>query len=176
MSAAFAGEWASLRGCPVGVEASQQLYELGKLNEPREVPGQELSVRLATDHDVPLLCEWFAGFDEETFNHGIEPEPIVRSKLGCLWILEDAGQRCSMGAATPSANGVRRIQSIFTPADQRGSGYGAAVTAAVSRAVVEGGDRAVLFTDLANPISNRIYRRLGYEVCGEFTNWSFGSA
>lgn len=175
-SAAFAGEWASLRGCAAGVSAAQQLYELHELTTPGTTTGQALSVRLAADEDVEALCEWFVGFDEETFNHGIDPEPIVRSKLGWLWMLSDHDVPCAMAAATPAASGVRRVQAVYTPLDQRGKGYGAAITAAVSQAVIDGDDRAVLFTDLANPTSNRIYRRLGYRSCGEFMNWSFGDA
>jgi len=47
---------------------------------------------------------------------------------------------------------------------QRGRGYGAAVTAAVSQAALGAGAAyLVLFTDLANPTSNALYQRLGYE-------------
>ncbi len=173
-SAAFAGEWASLRGCSVRVTAAQQLYELVELTPPEPTPGQQLELRLAQDDDVAFLCDWFIGFDRETFDHGIDPEPVVRSKLGALRILTDKGEDCSMAGATPSANGVRRIQSVYTPAAHRGKGYAAAVTAHVSQAVIDGGDRAVLFTDLANPGANRIYRRLGYEPRGEFMNWALG--
>lgn len=173
ISAAFAGEWASLRGCRAAATTSQQLYELDDLIEPEPQTGQRLAVRLAKEADVALLCKWLIGFDQETFDHGHDPEPIIRSKLGSLWILTDHDESCSMAGATPATNGVRRIQSVYTPTDQRGRGYGAAVTAAVSRALIEDGDRTVLFTDLANPVSNRIYRRLGFRPCGEHINWTF---
>lgn len=52
---------------------------------------------------------------------------------------------------------------MYTSATWRGHGYGSAVTAAASRWALEAGaSNVVLFTDLANPISNAIYPRLGY--------------
>ena len=42
------------------------------------------------------------------------------------------------------------------------------MTAAASRAALEGGGReVVLFTDLANPTSNELYQRLGYRPVSE---------
>jgi predicted GNAT family acetyltransferase len=34
----------------------------------------------------------------------------------------------------------------------------------------------VLFTDLANPTSNALYQRLGYEPVSDRTEWSFGTS
>lgn len=61
----------------------------------------------------------------------------------------------------------RRIGPVYTPAELRGRGYGSAVTAAAARwALDRGAEHVVLFTDLANPVSNSIYQRLGFRaVC-----------
>jgi hypothetical protein len=52
-------------------------------------------------------------------------------------------------------------------ARERRRGYGSAVTAAVTAERLAAGRRfCFLYTDLANPTSNRIYASLGYEpVC-----------
>ena len=53
---------------------------------------------------------------------------------------------------------------MYTPPGQRGRGYGGAVTWTVSRAARDAGPAQVLlFTDLANPTSNALYQRLGYQ-------------
>jgi predicted GNAT family acetyltransferase len=58
---------------------------------------------------------------------------------------------------------MARIAPVYTPPEQRGKGYGGAVTVAMSQAAREAGAReVVLFTDLANPTSNALYQRLGY--------------
>jgi predicted GNAT family acetyltransferase len=60
--------------------------------------------------------------------------------------------------------GTARIGPVYTPPPSRGRGYGSAVTAAITELAVRlGAESVVLFTDLANPTSNSIYSRLGYE-------------
>jgi predicted GNAT family acetyltransferase len=51
---------------------------------------------------------------------------------------------------------------VYTPPKERGRGYGSAVTAAATRSILDDGAIPVLFTDLANPTSNKIYQALGY--------------
>lgn len=60
------------------------------------------------------------------------------------------------------------MTAVYTPPEHRGHGYAAAVTAEVSRAAREAGAQEVLlFTDLANPTSNGVYRRIGYEALSD---------
>ena len=70
------------------------------------------------------------------------------------------------GFGGPTPNGIR-IGPVHTPRARRGRGYGTAVTAAVTRLqLARGRTLCFLYTDLANPTSNAIYRRLGYvTVC-----------
>ena len=82
-----------------------------------------------------------------------------------LWI--DDGSVCSLaGFGGPTPNGIR-IGPVHTPLASRGRGYGTTVTARLSRLLLERGHRfCFLYTDLANPTSNAIYTRIGYEpVC-----------
>jgi predicted GNAT family acetyltransferase len=58
---------------------------------------------------------------------------------------------------------MTRVGPVYTPPESRGHGYGSAVTAAASAWAHDAGAReVVLFTDLANPVSNAIYPRIGY--------------
>ena len=77
-----------------------------------------------------------------------------------LW--EDGGV-VSLAAAAghPERDPAR---SGLHPAGERGRGFASAVTAAASQAELDAGRRFVfLFTDLANPTSNKIYQAIGYE-------------
>ena len=57
---------------------------------------------------------------------------------------------------------------VRTPPEERGRGFAGAVTSAVSRAALDAGaEQVLLFTDLANPTSNALYRRLGYRPLGD---------
>ena len=65
-----------------------------------------------------------------------------------------------VGGETPS--GIR-IGPVYTPPPDRGQGYASALVAAVSQAQLDAGRRfCFLYTDLANPTSNRIYQAIGY--------------
>jgi predicted GNAT family acetyltransferase len=72
------------------------------------------------------------------------------------------------------AAGVSRIGPVFTPREQRGHGYGSAVTAAaVQLAHRSGTPDVVLFADLANPTSNAIYQRIGFEPVADSVRIDF---
>ena len=67
-----------------------------------------------------------------------------------------------VGARLP-AYGVSRIGPVYTPPTHRGRGYAGAATALASAGLRElGASEVCLFTDLDNPISNGVYRRIGY--------------
>ena len=62
------------------------------------------------------------------------------------------------------------ISRVYTPAEERGRGYATSCVAALSRLVLrEGNEYCGLFTDLDNPISNHIYKKMGYEPVCDFT-------
>jgi predicted GNAT family acetyltransferase len=70
--------------------------------------------------------------------------------------------------------GMVRIAPVYTPPQHRFQGYGAAVTAAVSQAAVDAGAKdVVVFTDLANPGSNAIHQRIGYQPLDDYLVISF---
>ncbi len=56
-----------------------------------------------------------------------------------------------------------RVSLVYTPPELRGRGYAGAVTAAASQqALRAGAQELLLYTDLANPVSNSVYQRIGY--------------
>jgi predicted GNAT family acetyltransferase len=63
---------------------------------------------------------------------------------------------------------------VYTPPAQRGKGYAANCTAAVSQLLLDAGwDYCALFTDLENPISNRVYEKIGYEAVCDYADYHF---
>ncbi|GIJ52045.1 hypothetical protein Val02_89310 [Virgisporangium aliadipatigenens] len=54
----------------------------------------------------------------------------------------------------------------------RGRGYASSAVAGVSQWALDSGAVALnLYTDLANPTSNAIYRRIGYRRVGDAREW-----
>jgi len=89
-----------------------------------------------------------------------------------LW--DDDGP-VSTALASDIVAGVSRVGFVYTPPDQRGHGYAAAVVAEISTHVMRNGaDRCILYTQLSNPTSNAVYQRLGYRAVGEVLDYNFG--
>ena len=85
-----------------------------------------------------------------------------------LWLWEDATDvPVSFAACTPAVAGVARIAPVYTPPEHRRHGYASAVTAACTAdALARGAERVVLYTDVADPSANAMYRRLGFRPIG----------
>ena len=74
------------------------------------------------------------------------------------------------------AAGVWRIGPVFTPVDQRGEGYGSAVTPAAAQLAHRSGTAGVvLFADLANSVSDAIYQRMSFEPIADSVRIDFGT-
>lgn len=76
-------------------------------------------------------------------------------------------------ATTEPVAGVARIGAVYTPVDRRRRGYAGACVAAVSAGVLAAGRRCILYTDLGNPTSNSVYRRIGYRAVAECLRYRF---
>jgi predicted GNAT family acetyltransferase len=68
---------------------------------------------------------------------------------------------------------IGRVGPVYTPPQHRRHGYASAVTAHVTRALLEKGARVMLFTDAANPTSNSIYQAIGYRLVDELVEVRF---
>jgi GNAT superfamily N-acetyltransferase len=161
---AFAAEWSRLTGAGWREFRRSRLFQLGQLTPPSPSPPGAARVATATDHD--LLESWLAAFREELADLGGPGDGMIEDRLshGGLTLWEVGGAAVSLAGCSRPAEGVVRLGPVYTPPEYRGRGYGGAVTAAVSQAALDAGAAyEVLFTDLANPTSNALYQRLGYQ-------------
>jgi GNAT superfamily N-acetyltransferase len=167
----FAGRWAEVMNVPARPVEGQRLYELGSLHSATGVPGR---ARAADNDDYDLILSWVHGFEEDTGVTVATAEAIGRRvDAGLIWIWE-RDQPVAMATYTPAVAGVSRVGLVYTAPGHRRRGYGAACTAAVTRTALEAGARrCVLYTQLHNPQSNAIYRRLGYQPISEHLRYEF---
>jgi predicted GNAT family acetyltransferase len=168
VSRAFAAEWSRRTGTGVEVRMRQRLFRLDALRTPDPLPDGAWRVATAADH--ALVRTWFAAFEEEATGGGAVSSRLIDDRLsyGGVVLWETAGEPVALAARTRMTCGMTRIGPVYTPAAQRRRGYGAAVTAVLTREALEAGaEHVVLFTDLANPTSNAIYVRLGYRPASD---------
>ena len=65
---------------------------------------------------------------------------------------------------------------MYTPARHRRQGFASSLVADLSLAALAAGNRfCVLYTNVANPTSNRIYVEIGYERVCDAMEFTFGS-
>lgn len=171
-AATLARETARLAGGEVVTDKATRLWEATSVEVPPAPAGR---LRQATEDDAELVLSWFEAFHVEADEQaGREPDPtsgehntldsvLVRIREGVewLWELPDGTVAHLSGAGLPSY-GVSRIGPVFTPREHRGHGIASHVVGELTRRGLEAGHRMCLFTDLANPTSNKIYSGLGY--------------
>jgi predicted GNAT family acetyltransferase len=183
LSRRFAQVWAQ----PAALGVSQRIYAARNVRPPENVPG---AARRAGAPLRQLLIHWLQGFQDDvegsttaTARAGLRrlrsAEDMVDDLLarremdGGLYVWEDGEPVSICGFGSPTPTGIR-VGPVYTPPDFRGRGYASAVTAEVTaRALASGRRFCFLFTDLANPTSNRIYQRIGYEPVTDLDEYRF---
>ncbi len=174
----FAELWVAHNGARARTSMRQGVYALEHVEPLPPAPG---AAWVATPDDRELALRWWIAFGEEVLHEGGPGQEsagaLVEHRLSsptagiALW--EDDSEPVSLAAwGGPTPNGIR-IGPVYTPPERRGRGYATALTAELSRRLLDGrlfeaGRRfCFLYTNLANPTSNAIYERIGYRRVAE---------
>jgi predicted GNAT family acetyltransferase len=165
---AVADSWTEATGSPARLASRQRAYELRQVAVP---PPERGRLRPATEQDFDLAAAWTYAFHHEIFGQTDRERPRqatqVRIEAGDIFMWEDDRRAVSMAMKNrPTSHGIT-VSLVYTPPDLRGRGYATACVGELSRLLLASGwDFCALFADLANPIANGIYRRIGYlPVC-----------
>jgi hypothetical protein len=159
---AFADAWTARFGGKWWLEQRQRLHSLTRVTFPSAPAAGALRVALAPD--APVARAWMAGFIREArarYSSADAAERLIAE--GRLYIWVDGQPRCMVSAVrdTPHTAG---IGAVYTPPQFRGRGYASTAVATLSRQLLDSGRRSCfLYTDVANPVPNAIYARVGYE-------------
>lgn len=175
----FAEVWRELTGKTFSRKMAERIYRLDRVMPPGGVAGQ---MRRAQETDRALLLDWLHAFQLEAFGEPDEAaiERVVNMMLTMppdyrgtfLWEDPQPVSLVSYGGPTPNS---MRIGPVYTPKEFRGRGYASVCTAAVSQHLLDSGRQfCTLFTDLANPTSNKIYQRIGYRPICDVDEYKFG--
>ncbi len=176
-----AAELARRTGRRARVHEHTRLHVLERLVEPPTTPDGR--PRVALPGDTELALEWFRAFhadaaaqagrmpsegEGEQFDHA---DISTRIAEGRIWLWEDGlGTPVSLVGFNAPSFGVSRVGPVYTPGPQRGRGLASALTSHVSRLLRDSGARVCLFTDQANPTSNKIYAAIGYVPVVDMVN------
>jgi GNAT superfamily N-acetyltransferase len=181
-TATLAHHYARLSGFAMRPGRAQRLFRLDRVIPPAPVPG---GPRPATAADRDLILGWMVDFSRDTLGRpALRDDHTARVDMllgypDLMWFWEVEGVPVSFAWRSPvrpppawPRTPVTRVSAVFTPVEHRGRGYASANVAALSQRALNGGATAcMLYTDLANPVSNKIYQRIGYQPVDDAREW-----
>ena len=130
----------------------------------------------------PTVLAWLRAFADEALGEAPHLEDVELTYRrreadpdGAWLVWDDDGPVSLAGYGNPTPSGIR-IGPVYTPPEHRGSGYATSLVADLTAERLAAGLAfCFLFTDLANPTSNAIYARIGYEPVADWDQWSFAA-
>lgn len=164
----FARSYARLAGAGHRLRMRQRIHACRKVAKVPAAPGE---FRLADDGDLPRLGEWWSAFADEVgaAQKTDDSQAIVRRIIDRqrLFVWASGGEVVSCAGVTrPTRHGIA-VYFVYTPNEHRGRGFATSCVAELTGRMLQSGRRfCCLYTDRANPTSNAVYERIGYEpVC-----------
>ena len=170
----FVGSWKAVTGAGWQLSMHERIYELRRVIPARPVPGR---FRPATQVDADTVAGWAAAFMIEVMPMA-DPAAAAdnarqRILRGEVYVWEDGGQPVSMAVTSRPLITSISVSLVYTPPTRRGRGYASACVAALSQHLLDQGWQSCsLFADLANPTSNGIYQKIGYQPVCDFDEYA----
>ena len=148
---------------------AMDIMEITEVNEEVIMPNGNF--RVATWEDKDLLIDWHIKFVKEALNEEISYDEFkdklnTRIENNNIYIFEDEKHRpMAMIASTRQlVNGVS-VSLVYSSKESRGKGYGLAIVYNLSKEYLGRGNKfCSLFVDKKNPISNGVYKKIGYKI------------
>jgi predicted GNAT family acetyltransferase len=163
----------SATGGGVELMMSMGTFSLRRVEAVGSSPGV---AREAGHGDRDHLIDWVTRFTQEAIpdqyaGRELSAELVDKrldpSTSSGIMLWEHNGSVVAMSGHAGDTGSSIRVNLVYTPPEHRGHGYATALCAAQARMLLERGYQQLhLFTDLSNPTSNAIYRRIGYRQVG----------
>ncbi|HGH7173559.1 TPA: GNAT family N-acetyltransferase [Bacillus wiedmannii] len=165
----LAEEIAVLENKKTNVVMEQGVYALQQVKKKWTEDG---AFREIGSDELPLIEQWIYQFCEDVRLPTTKEEAkqtahtLITNRR--LFGLEVDGKLVSVAAKTRPTTKNITVNFVYTPKESRKKGYASSCVAALSQRMLdEGYKTTTLYTDLANPTSNKIYQEIGYEKIAE---------
>jgi predicted GNAT family acetyltransferase len=177
MADAFAGAWSARHPVRAELEHRHLLYQADQVIRPAGVEGTLVRAQHA---NLERHVAWETAFAIDIEASEVERErEFVETRVrrwldaGVLFDWKVKDKAGAHGVVMPVGKDGARVLAIYTPPDNRGRGYARAMTAALTQRAFDEGRWCTLFTDADNPITNKIYPRVGYRLVAPYTSFRF---
>jgi len=172
-AAHFARAWSRAHGLPSRLHHAMRIFENRRLVRPPP-PVDGGALRDAREDDLARVLAWMERFDHDVGNATPTARALTEQRLRdgafVLWHTERVVSMAAVARRTPLGAAVAYV---YTPPELRGRGYASACVAELTQRLHDDGRAAFLFTDLANPTSNKIYQAIGYAPVSDAEEWRF---
>lgn len=173
---AFIEQYKKSVNCTFLEKLGTDIMEIRKINEIKPVEGKH---RLAAPEEVKLITDWMIRFQLEALASEINYENALNKATKLIeenkvYVYEDTDQKLvTMAAASRQLIHGVAINYVFTPEEFRGKGYAAANVYFMCKELLEQGNEfCTLFVDKKNPLSNRAYEKVGFQILEENYNYA----
>lgn len=169
----FVKRWSKKYGVTIQGIMAQRIYQLVKVND---VPLALGRFRVATMADKELVAKWSHAFHIDIggeAKHWPELDITPVLKTGWVFLWED-GKPAAMARKTGPTEKGMTVGGVYTPPELRSKGYATSCVAELSRHILQSGKEfCMLYTDLSNPTSNSIYKKIGYKEVADSVEYTF---
>lgn len=152
-----------------------EAYHCPKVLIPLSVSGE---ISKPSIDDIVIISDFFAGFIRDCFDINTTAEEQIETAK--KYILSDnfyvwrvCNEIVCMANVAHRSPRHTRINEVYTPHQKRKKGYASALVAKLSKNIINEGRIPMLYTDLTNPDSNKVYKGVGYIECGKVNQISF---
>ena len=166
-SETFSTIWSQQTGKIKKLGMNQKIYKIENVIIPNTL-GQ---LRLAQIDEADLIAQWLVEFadesllpsDRKSFEERLtQAVKAIDNQFAYVWLVDETPVSMAH-LGRPTQNGIS-ISAVYTPKHMRKKGYGSAIVAHLSQKMLDSGKKfCVLYTDLSNPTSNKIYQNIGYQ-------------
>jgi len=171
----FAACYAELMNAKIKKDHGLIAYSCSDVIEPEGVKGKMLP---SHESHTEAIAKCLAGFsiDAHHVESDLKSKIIAAEKMideGNLYVWYVDGHVVSTAKIGYKVAGFARINTVYTFPDKRKNGYASALIAGVSKIALNGNLTPVLYTDMTNPATNKMYKNIGYVEKGRLDSFSF---
>lgn len=158
--------WCATMKCSAELLFNQGIYAISKLNNRNLKYG---TLREMKAEDKELAKEWIQNFYKSANHISLTPVKIENTvmellKNRSLYVWEDHIPVAMVGIVRRLAN-TAVLSYVYTPNQYQNQGYATTCVYALTQKVLDiGYEKCCLHADLDNPISNAVYKKIGFEL------------
>jgi predicted GNAT family acetyltransferase len=174
----FINLWSENRNVTPKLATQERIYKLIVVSD--DTLGERKVIQ-STKKNQSLIIKWAKDFITEAFPesieehmHNMEKRLVPDIDQGRFFLLLENDKVVSMAKKAGKTPNGNLVNFVYTPPALRRRGYATECVANLSKHILEEGNQfCFLFTDLANPISNSIYQKIGYKPIIDVDEYSF---